>query len=66
MKSGHSVKWTSDRSEAFLTDADGRDHVSTARIGFDANNRIVGFKLDTIANLGAYMSPFSSSVPTYL
>ncbi|WP_292899061.1 xanthine dehydrogenase family protein molybdopterin-binding subunit [Nitratireductor sp.] len=66
MKARRSVKWTSTRSEAFLTDAHGRDHVSTAKIGFDAQNRIVGLKVDTIANLGAYMSLFSSAVPTYL
>ena len=60
------VKWTADRSEAFLTDAHGRDHVTTATMGFDANNKIVGFKVDTVANLGAYMSLFSSAVPTYL
>ncbi len=60
------VKWTSDRTEAFLTDAHGRDHVTTAKIGFDENNKIVGFKVDTIANLGAYMSLFSSATPTYL
>ncbi len=66
MKTKRSVKWTSSRSEAFLTDAHGRDHVTTARIGFDADNRIVGLKVDTIANLGAYMSLFSSAVPTYL
>ncbi|OWU84292.1 carbon monoxide dehydrogenase [Oceanicola sp. 22II-s10i] len=66
MKTGQSVKWTSDRSEAFMTDAHGRDHVSTAKMGFDENNRIVGFKIDTIANFGAYMSLFSSAVPTYL
>ena len=66
MKTKRSVKWTADRTEAFLTDAHGRDHVSTARMGFDANNKIVGFAVDTIANLGAYMSLFSSSVPTYL
>jgi len=66
MKTKGSVKWTSDRTEAFLTDAHGRDHISTAKIGFDENHKIVGFKIDTIANLGAYMSLFSSSVPTYL
>ncbi len=66
MKTGVPVKWTSDRSEAFLTDAHGRDHVSTAKMGFDKDHKIVGFKVDTIANLGAYMSLFSSSVPTYL
>jgi len=66
MKSGRSVKWTSDRTEAFLTDAHGRDHVSTAKIGFDSDGKIVGLKVNTKANLGAYMSLFSSAVPTYL
>lgn len=65
-RTGVPVKWTSDRSEAFLTDAHGRDHVSTVKMAFDANNRIIGLKVDTIANLGAYMSLFSSAVPTYL
>ncbi|MEM7425473.1 MAG: xanthine dehydrogenase family protein molybdopterin-binding subunit, partial [Pseudomonadota bacterium] len=60
------VKWTADRTEAFLVDAHGRDHVTTAQIAFDADNKITGFKVDTIANLGAYMSLFSSCVPTYL
>jgi carbon-monoxide dehydrogenase large subunit len=66
MKTNRSVKWTSDRSEAFLTDAHGRDHVTTAKMGFDSSGKVVGFKVDTLANLGAYMSLFSSSVPTYL
>ncbi|MBV6648407.1 MAG: xanthine dehydrogenase family protein molybdopterin-binding subunit, partial [Hoeflea sp.] len=65
-RTGVPVKWNSDRTEAFLTDAHGRDHVSTVKMAFDADNRITGFKVDTIANLGAYMSLFSSSVPTYL
>ncbi|MCB1367537.1 MAG: xanthine dehydrogenase family protein molybdopterin-binding subunit [Rhodobacteraceae bacterium] len=66
MKTNRSVKWTADRSEAFITDAHGRDHHTTAKMGFDKDGRIVGLKVDTIANLGAYMSLFSSSVPTYL
>jgi carbon-monoxide dehydrogenase large subunit len=65
-KTGVPVKWTSDRTEAFLTDAHGRDHITHAEMAFDADNKIIGFKVDTIANLGAYMSLFSSSVPTYL
>ncbi len=65
-RTGVPVKWTADRMESFLTDAHGRDHVSTAKMAFDKDNRIVGFKVDTIANLGAYMSLFSSCVPTYL
>jgi carbon-monoxide dehydrogenase large subunit len=65
-KTGVPVKWAADRSEAFLTDAHGRDHVTHAEMAFDADNKMIGFKVDTIANLGAYMSLFSSSVPTYL
>ncbi|MGH6991168.1 MAG: xanthine dehydrogenase family protein molybdopterin-binding subunit, partial [Stellaceae bacterium] len=60
------VKWTSDRSEAFLTDAHGRDHVSHAELALDEHGKILAMRVHTIANLGAYMSTFSSSVPTYL
>jgi aerobic carbon-monoxide dehydrogenase large subunit len=60
------VKWNSDRSEAFVTDAHGRDHVTHAEMAFDAEGKIIGLRAKTIANLGAYMSTFSSSVPTYL
>ncbi|MBV9904985.1 MAG: xanthine dehydrogenase family protein molybdopterin-binding subunit [Alphaproteobacteria bacterium] len=60
------VRWTADRSESFLTDAHGRDHVTKAGMALDANGRITGLKVRTLANLGAYMSTFSSSVPTYL
>jgi carbon-monoxide dehydrogenase large subunit len=63
---GRPVKWVSDRSEAFLTDAHGRDHVTHAEMAFDADGKILGLRAKTIANLGAYMSTFSSSVPTYL
>ncbi len=63
---GRPVKWVADRSEAFLCDAHGRDHVTEADMAFDADGRITALKVKTIANLGAYMSTFSSSVPTYL
>jgi aerobic carbon-monoxide dehydrogenase large subunit len=62
---GRPVKWTSERSEAFLADAHGRDHVTHAEMAF-ADGRISAIRVKTIANLGAYMSTFSSSVPTYL
>jgi carbon-monoxide dehydrogenase large subunit len=65
-KAGVPVKWVADRTESFLTDAHGRDHVSEVQMAFDKDNRIIGLKVDTIANFGAYMSLFSSSVPTYL
>ena len=60
------VKWVAERSEAFLADAHGRDHVTRAEMAFDAEGKVTGLKVKTIANLGAYMSTFSSSVPTYL
>lgn len=65
-KIGRPVKWTETRSEAFLTDAHGRDHVTKAEMGFDADGKIVGLRIKTFANLGAYLSTFSTAVPTYL
>ena len=66
MKTNRSVKWTSDRTEAFLTDAHGRDHITHAKMGFDKDHKILGLRVNTKANLGAYMSLFSSATPTYL
>jgi carbon-monoxide dehydrogenase large subunit len=63
---GRPVKWVCDRSEAFLADAHGRDHLTHAEMAFDEAGKITAVKVKTIANLGAYMSTFSSSIPTYL
>src|ERR1700720_2380123 len=60
------VKWVAERSEAFITDAHGRDHVTHAEMAFDAEGKVTGLKVKTIANLGAYMSTFSSAIPTYM
>jgi carbon-monoxide dehydrogenase large subunit len=60
------VKWTCERSESFITDAHGRDHVTKAQMAFDAAGKMTGLKVHTTANLGAYMSTFSSAVPTFL
>jgi carbon-monoxide dehydrogenase large subunit len=65
-KTGVPVKWVADRTESFMTDAHGRDHVTEVQMAFDKDNKITGLKVDTIANFGAYMSLFSSAVPTYL
>ncbi len=65
-ETGRPIKWTSDRSEAFLTDAHGRDNVTNAEMGFDAEGKIVALKVHNEANLGAYLSTFSTCVPTYL
>ncbi len=60
------VRWTSTRREAFQTDAHGRDHVTEAEMGFNREGKIVGLRVKTIANLGAYLSTFAPAVPTYL
>jgi carbon-monoxide dehydrogenase large subunit len=60
------VKWTSDRTEAFLTDAHGRDHVTHAELAMDKDGKFLGFRVETKANMGAYLSTFASAVPTYL
>ncbi len=65
-KVGRPVKWTGDRSEAFLADAHGRDHVTRAELALDADGKMLGLRVKTIANMGAYLSTFASSVPTYL
>jgi len=65
-KVGRPVKWNADRTEAFLSDAHGRDHVTHAELAVDDKGKMIGMRVHTIANLGAYLSTFSSSVPTYL
>jgi carbon-monoxide dehydrogenase large subunit len=60
------VKWTADRTESFLTDAHGRDHVTKARLALDPNGKFLALHVRTLANMGAYLSTFATSVPTYL
>ena len=63
---GRPVKWTSDRNEAFMSDAHGRDHVSHAELALDEDDRFIGLKVRTLANMGAYLSTFAPAIPTYL
>jgi carbon-monoxide dehydrogenase large subunit len=63
---GRPVKWTAERRESFMTDAHGRDHVSHAEMAFDNDGRMLGLRVHTTANLGAYLSLFGPAVPTYL
>ncbi|MEM9624689.1 MAG: xanthine dehydrogenase family protein molybdopterin-binding subunit [Pseudomonadota bacterium] len=65
-KIGRPVKWTGDRSEAFLSDAHGRDHVTHAELAMDADGNFTALKVHTKANMGGYLSLFASCVPTYL
>lgn len=65
-KVGRPIKWTAERSESFLSDAHGRDHMSHAELAVDANGKFLGLHVKTVANLGAYLSTFASATPTYL
>jgi carbon-monoxide dehydrogenase large subunit len=60
------VKWTSSRSEAFMSDAHGRDHVTKIQMALDKDNNFTALRTDTYANMGAYLSTFAPSVPTWL
>ena len=58
------VKWTSTRSEAFLSDSHGRDHVTKASIAIDKEGHFLGVKVDTVAAVGAYLSQYGIFIPT--
>jgi carbon-monoxide dehydrogenase large subunit len=60
------IKWLAERSESFLADTHGRDHITTAELALDDMGRFTGLRVKTTANLGAYLSTFGSAVPTYL
>ena len=65
-KVGRPVKWTADRSESFVSDAHGRDHVTKAELALDSDGKFTALRVSTKASMGAYLSTFASCVPTYL
>ena len=65
-KVGRPVKWTADRSESFMSDAHGRDHVTHAELALGGDGKFLALKVETKANLGAYLSTFAPCIPTYL
>jgi carbon-monoxide dehydrogenase large subunit len=60
------VKWTSSRSEAFMSDAQGRDHVTRVELALDAEHNFTALRCETYANMGAYLSTFAPCIPTWL
>ncbi|HEY1299695.1 MAG TPA: xanthine dehydrogenase family protein molybdopterin-binding subunit, partial [Stellaceae bacterium] len=60
------IKWTAERSESFMSDAHGRDHVTHVELGLDAQGKFTALKVSTIANMGGYLSTFAPCIPTYL
>src|SRR6201994_1902211 len=60
------IKWTAERSESFMSDAHGRDHVTHVELALDKDAKFLALKVTTLANMGAYLSTFAPAVPTYL
>ena len=65
-KVGRPVKWVCERSEGFISDAHGRDHVTEAELALDENGKFLGLRVSTIANMGGYLSTFGPNIPTNL
>jgi len=65
-KVGRPIKWTADRSDSFITDAQGRDHVTIGELALDKDGTFLALRVQTDANLGAYLSTFAPAIPTYL
>jgi carbon-monoxide dehydrogenase large subunit len=61
---GRAVKWTGERTEAFQSDDQGRDHVATCELALDAQHRMTAIRLSTVANMGAYLSNAAPFIPT--
>lgn len=62
---GRPVRWTADRSEAFLSDRHGRDHRTHVEMATTAEGKFLGMRISTLANMGAYYSTFGPAIPTY-
>lgn len=60
------VKWVASRSESFITDAHGRDHVTNCKLALKSDGTITGLYVSTWANMGAYLSTFAPLIPTAL
>ena len=60
---GRPVKWVAERGEHFLADAQGRDNVTTARLALDDTGKFLALSIDTVCDMGAYLSTFAPYIP---
>ncbi len=65
-KVGRPIKWVAERSEGFVSDRHGRDHVTEAELALDENGKFLAMKVATLANMGGYLSTFGPNIPTNL
>ncbi|HLX18174.1 MAG TPA: xanthine dehydrogenase family protein molybdopterin-binding subunit [Bradyrhizobium sp.] len=57
------VKWTGDRTDHFIGDAQGRDNATTARMALASDGRFLGMDVDLLSDMGAYLSTFGPYIP---
>jgi aerobic carbon-monoxide dehydrogenase large subunit len=58
------AKWIATRAESFVADYQGRDHATRAELALDAHGHFLALRVETIANLGAYVSTFGAAIPS--
>ncbi len=58
------VRWVAERSESLMSDTHARDNVCTAELALDSNGKFLAFRVDTVANLGAYLGSMTPHSPT--
>ena len=63
---GRPVKWVATRSESFISDTQARDHQTTAELALAADGTFLALEVDTLANIGAYVSTFGASIPSVI
>ena len=63
---GHPVRWTSTRAENLMVDAQARDHITRCRMAFRRDGTILGLAVESIANMGAYMSAYGAGIAAFL
>ena len=61
---GRPVRWVGTRGEAFVTDTQARDHCTRAKLALDGDGRFLGLRVETVADLGAYLSTFGAAIPS--
>ena len=66
MQTGKPVKWVETRRENYLGTTHGRDHISDIELAYRQDGKILGLRIKTHANMGAYLSTAAPGVPTWL
>lgn len=65
-RTGHAVHWMAERTESMLSDNAGRDLSVTCEMGFDADHRLVAYRVESLSNMGAYPSQFAQNIQSSL